>query len=46
MLLLEGQDPRGEGHRCAVDALSRICDTVRDHPTAVEHRWEEVVHRV
>ena len=46
MLLLEAWDPRGEGHRCTVDALGRIYDKVKDHPTAVEHRWEEVVRRV
>ena len=40
VLLLEGWDPRGEGHGC------RIYHTVRDHRTTVEHRWEEVVRRV
>ena len=46
MLLLEGWDPRGEGHGCAMDELGRIYDTARDHPTTVEHKWEEVVRRV
>ena len=46
VLLLEGWDPRGEGHGCALDALGHIYYTVGDHPTAVEHRWEEVVRPV
>ena len=46
VLLLEGWDPRGEGHGCAVDERSRIYDTVRDHPTTAEQRWEEAVRRV
>ena len=29
-----------------MDALGRIYNTARDHPTAVEHTWEEVVCRV
>ena len=35
VLLLEGWDPRGEGHGCALDALCGIYDIVGDHPTAV-----------
>ena len=46
VLLLEGWDPQGEGHGCALDALRRIYNTVTDHPTTVQRRWEEVVCRV
>ena len=37
VLLLEGLDPQGEGHGCAMDAIGRICDTVMDRPTVVEN---------
>ena len=43
VLLLEGRDPRGEVRGFAVDALGGIYDTIRGHPTAVEHKWEEVM---
>ena len=46
VLLLEGWDPRGDGHGCAVDAMGRIYDPVKDRPTAVEEGWDEVVCRV
>ena len=29
-----------------MDVLGRIYDTVSDHPTAVEQRWEHAVRRV
>ena len=46
MLVLEGWDTQGEGHGCAVDAMGRIHDTVRDHPSAFERRWKEVKRHV
>ena len=46
VLLTVQRDSRREGHMCTVDAMGRIYDTFRDHHTAVEQQWEEVVRRV